>query len=129
MANGLEVRSPLLDHRVVEYAWKNLDQSLKIKNNKGKIVLRRILEKYVPKKSFDRPKMGFGIPISDWLRGPLKVWMTDLLSFEKIKRQGIIKPEIIHSMIEDHLDCKRNFHYQLWTILMFQAWYDKWSSG
>lgn len=129
MANGLEVRSPLLDHRVVEYAWKNLDQSLKIGNNKGKIVLRRILEKYLPKKSFERPKMGFGIPISEWLRGPLKVWMTDLLSFEKIKRQGIIKPEIIHSMIKDHLDCKRNFHYQLWTILMFQAWYDKWSSG
>lgn len=125
MANSLETRSPLLDHRVIEYAW-NLDKNYKIQQGKGKFILREILYKYVPKKLIERPKMGFGVPISTWLRGPLKEWAYDLLHEDRIKAQAIFEPAPILETLNTHTSYKRNFQYPLWTMLMFQSWYDRW---
>ncbi|GJM05184.1 MAG: asparagine synthetase B [marine bacterium B5-7] len=125
MANSLEIRSPLLDHRIIEYAWK-LDMDSKIYNGKGKHILREILYKYVPKNLVDRPKMGFGVPISAWLRGPLKEWAFDLLSEDRIKKQGLFHSEPVLEMLNVHMSKKRNYQYPLWTMLMFQSWYDRW---
>lgn len=125
MANGLEVRSPLLDHRVIEYAWK-IDKGYKIVKGKGKYLLRSLLNKYVPKTLIERPKMGFGVPISTWLRGPLKEWTYDLLSEERLNQQGIFKPEPILNTLDSHMNKRRNYQYPLWTMLMFQSWYDRW---
>ena len=126
MANSLEIRSPLLDIRLVEYSLQHLEQKEKIRNGKGKLILRKILSKYLPENLINRPKMGFGVPLSFWLRGPLKIWMLDTLSEQKLKRQEIFMVNPVKQLIDDHISERRNNHYQLWIILMFQAWYDKW---
>lgn len=126
MANSLEIRSPFLDVRLVEYSLKYLQLKEKIKNGKGKFILRKILSKYLPEKLINRPKMGFGVPLAFWLRGQLKTWMLDILSEAKLKRQGIYMVEPVKQLIDDHISERRNNHYQLWVILMFQSWYDKW---
>jgi len=124
MAVSLETRAPLLDHRIVEYAWK-LPIHQKIKNLKGKEVLRKILEKYVPKNLIDRPKMGFAVPIHAWLRGPLKPWATELLNETKILKNNFFNPEPIQIMWKEHLSGRRNHQHALWHILMFQAWHEE----
>jgi asparagine synthase (glutamine-hydrolysing) len=120
---ALEARVPLLDHRVVEFSWR-LPMNFKIHNGKGKWILRRVLNKYVPEKLIDRPKMGFGIPIDSWLRGPLKEWAADLLAPERLKREGYINPQMVSLKWQEHLSGKRNWQYLLWDVLMWESWLD-----
>lgn len=121
MANSLETRVPFLDHKLAEYAWR-LPDSMKVRNGEGKWALRQILYKYVPRSLIDRPKKGFGVPIGEWLRGPLRDWADDLLSKSKIDSQGLLYSEPIADIWEQHLSNKNDWSDQLWGILMFQLW-------
>ncbi|MFL6845442.1 MAG: asparagine synthase (glutamine-hydrolyzing) [Allosphingosinicella sp.] len=124
MSVSLETRVPLLDHRVVELAWR-LPTDLKLRGGESKWVLRRLLYRHVPKALIERPKMGFGIPIDAWLRGPLKEWAEALLSEERLSREGYFRPEPIRRAWEAHQSGQVNMQYQLWAILMFQSWLDR----
>jgi len=121
MANSLETRIPMLDHKVVELAWQ-MPLHYKIRNGQGKWLLRQLLYRYVPKELIERPKMGFGIPLAIWLRGPLREWAEDLLSATRLRQEGYFKPEPICAMWQEHVDGKKNWHHELWCVLMFQAW-------
>jgi len=121
MAVSLEVRVPLLDHRVVEFAWK-LPLRFKIRHGKAKWILRQVLYRHVPPELVERPKMGFGVPIDYWLRGPLKEWAEDLLSTESLERGGFLNPAPIREKWQEHRSGERNWEYPLWNALMFQDW-------
>jgi len=121
MAVSLESRIPLLDHRVVEFAWR-VPLKMKVRNGQGKWLLRQVLAQYVPRELTDRPKMGFGIPIGEWLRGPLRDWAESLLRFENLKADGYFDVESIQTKWKEHIKGQRHWHYELWNILMFQAW-------
>ncbi len=121
MAVSLETRVPMLDHRVAEFAWQ-LPLDYKLRNGVGKWVLREVLYKYVPKTLIERPKMGFGIPIGDWLRGPLKEWAHDLLNEPRLRQEGYFNSELVEEKWQQHQSGKFNWQYHLWDILMFQAW-------
>jgi len=124
MSTSLETRVPMLDHRVIEFAWKMMID-VKDKDGIEKWPLKQILYKYVPESIVNRPKMGFGVPIEHWLRGPLRDWAEDLLSVERLNSDGLFDTRAIRKNLEEHLSGKYNRHYGLWTILMFQAWYKK----
>jgi len=124
MGVSLETRVPMLDHRVVEFAW-SLPLEMKIKGNEGKWLLRRLLDRHVPRSLIERPKAGFGVPLDSWLRGPLRVWAEELLESSKLKQQGFFDPTPIRLKWQEHLQGKRNWSHQLWGILMFQAWLDE----
>ncbi len=126
MAVALEARVPLLDHRVVEYAWR-LPRSQLGSGRDSKKILRRILYRHVPAELIDRPKMGFGIPFGEWIRGPLAEWAQDLLSERSLQATGIFDSAIIRKRFQEHLDGRRNWQSSLWTILMFQAWQRRWN--
>jgi len=121
MGVGLEARVPLIDHRVVEFAW-SLPHSLKTKGATQKWILRRVLERYVPAKLFERPKMGFGVPIEDWIRGDLRDWCEDLLDADRIREEGWLRPEPIQALWKQHKEGAADWHYLLWDVLMFQSW-------
>lgn len=121
MANSLETRVPLLDHRVVEFAWQ-LPLSLKIRNGTGKWVLREVLYKHVPREMIERPKKGFSIPLAQWLRGPLRDWAEALLDEQRLQRESYFNPQPIRKLWQEHLAGKRDNALKLWSILMFQAW-------
>jgi asparagine synthase (glutamine-hydrolysing) len=121
MGVGLEARVPLLDHRVVECAWR-LPLGMKIRHGRGKWLLRKLLHRYVPASLIERPKMGFGVPIDSWLRGPLREWAEELIDEKRLRDQGFFHPEPIRSKWAEHLSGTSNGQYPLWAILMFQAW-------
>jgi len=125
MGVALESRAPFLDHRVIEFAWR-LPLPMLLKGKEGKRILRSILYKHVPKNLVERPKMGFGIPIDDWLRGPLRTWAHDLLSPEHLRKQGLFNPDEVTRQLTDHMSGKRDNQYRIWNLLMFQTWFDKW---
>jgi asparagine synthase (glutamine-hydrolysing) len=121
MAVSLESRVPLLDHRVVEFAW-SIPLNLKVNHPEGKWILRQVLKRYVPESLTERPKMGFGVPLGQWLRGPLRSWAEDLLSEASLK-DSCLNARPIRRRWEDHLSGIRHWHYSLWPVLMFQAWH------
>lgn len=121
MAVSLESRVPLLDHRVIEFAWQ-LPLSYGMRGGVAKWPLREVLARHVPRQLTDRPKMGFGIPIDGWLRGPLRDWAESLLDASRLRQEGFFDPAPIRFKWEEHISGKANWHYHLWDVLMFQAW-------
>lgn len=122
MAVSLEVRVPMLDHRLVEFAWR-LPFNMKVRNREAKWLLKQVLQKYVPRTMIDRPKMGFGIPIGQWLRGPLRGWAEDLLAEDRLKRDGILDPHLVRAQWVRHIDGLSEGVDSLWQVLAFQAWH------
>jgi len=123
MGVSLETRVPLLDHRIIEFAW-TLPQSIKLANGQAKWPLRQVLYRHVPRNLIDRPKKGFSIPIQDWLRGPLRDWAEALLDNDRLRQEGFFRHGQVRKLWLEHQSGTRNWSGQLWNILMFQAWYE-----
>ncbi|MCI5164821.1 MAG: asparagine synthase (glutamine-hydrolyzing) [Candidatus Electrothrix sp. GM3_4] len=124
MAVSLETRLPLLDPRIVEFSWR-LPIHMKVRDGESKWLLRQVLYKNIDKKLLDRPKMGFSVPIADWLREPLLEWGNDLLSEKKLKEDGFFDVALVRRKWDEHISGRRNWHLALWAVLTFQAWYAK----
>jgi asparagine synthase (glutamine-hydrolysing) len=121
MGVSLETRIPFLDHHVVEFAYQ-LPLSMKIQNGESKWILKQVLDKYIPRELMERPKMGFGVPIDSWLRGPLRDWAESLLDESRLKQEGFFHAEPIRKKWNEHLSGNRNWQHHLWDVLMFQSW-------
>jgi asparagine synthase (glutamine-hydrolysing) len=126
MSVGLETRVPFLDNDLVDFAW-SLPLSAKIHKGVGKWPLRCLLKRYLPESSFERPKAGFGIPIGDWLRTSMRDWAESQLSEERLRSDGLFRPDVVRRQWSEHLSGRRNLQHSLWSIIMFQAWLEKWN--
>ncbi|NNE38129.1 MAG: asparagine synthase (glutamine-hydrolyzing), partial [Gammaproteobacteria bacterium] len=126
MAVSLETRVPILDHRVVEMAWQ-LPLSMKYRHGQGKWVLRQILNQYLPEELINRTKMGFSVPLASWLRGPLREWSEALIEKSRLDSEGYLNSTIVHEKWQQHQRGERNWQNQIWNVLMFQAWHERWS--
>jgi asparagine synthase (glutamine-hydrolysing) len=127
MAVSLEVRAPLLDHRVVELSWR-LPRALKLRGGVGKWILRQVLYRRVPRPIVERPKMGFSVPIDRWLRGPLREWAGDLLASDRLLRGGLLDPDPIARGWRDVQEGRRPAGSAVWAVLMFEAWRARWAA-
>jgi asparagine synthase (glutamine-hydrolysing) len=121
MAVALELRPPLLDHRVVEFCWR-LPERLRFDGRKGKVLLRKLLYRLIPPELLERPKHGFDIPLDAWLRQPLRSWMLDLLNADEIRREGYLDARAVTALVNEHLSGHGDHGYALWAVLMFQSW-------
>ena len=126
MAVGLEARVPLLDHRLIEFAW-HLPRDVKIRRGESKWLLKQVLYRHVPPALVNRPKMGFGIPLGQWLRGPLRDWAETLLDERNLREAGLLDAKRVRQYWTEHLQGKRNWQHLLWMVLMLQAWRERWS--
>jgi asparagine synthase (glutamine-hydrolysing) len=124
MSASLETRVPFLDPEVLEFAWR-LPLEWKVRNDEGKWILRQLLYRYVPKDLVERPKKGFGVPIGEWLRGPLRDWAESLMETERLKEQGYLNPTVVNECWQSHLSGSRFSPAKLWNVLMFQAWLEE----
>jgi asparagine synthase (glutamine-hydrolysing) len=124
MAVSLEAREPLLDHRLIEFAWR-LPLPMKVRNAKGKWLLRKVLDRYVPEELIERPKMGFGVPVGAWIRGPLRDWAESLLDERRMREEGLDAARIRETW-RAHLAGQGDFQQHIWTVLMFLAWREEW---
>jgi asparagine synthase (glutamine-hydrolysing) len=124
MGVSLEVRVPLLDRHVFEFAW-SLPMALKLEGGQGKRVLRDVLYRHVPRELIERPKHGFAVPIAAWLRGELRDWAQALLDPARLLREGYLDPAPIQRCWREHLSGRRNWDTRLWTVLMYQAWLER----
>jgi asparagine synthase (glutamine-hydrolysing) len=125
MAVALEARVPLLDHRVVEFAWRIPRRDL-IHDGVSKWPLRQVLYRHVPPELIDRPKMGFSIPLGEWLRGPLRDWAEALLDERRLKEAGLVDAAVVRHHWQEHLSGRHNWQYLLWDVLMLEAWRERW---
>ena len=123
MAVALEARVPLLDHRVAEFAW-SLPPGLRVRAGVGKWPLRELLYRRVPRALVDRPKMGFAVPVGQWLRGPLRAWAEALLDEGRLRREGFLDAGRVRAKWEAHVSGRRNWEHHLWSVLSFQAWWE-----
>jgi asparagine synthase (glutamine-hydrolysing) len=121
MSVSLETRIPLLDHRIVEFAW-SLPVSLKQNNGQGKWLLRQVLQQYLPRHLFDRPKQGFTAPVEEWIRGKLRDWAEDMLADSKLRQSGLFQERSVRQKWSEHCSRERDWGRPLWNILMLQAW-------
>jgi asparagine synthase (glutamine-hydrolysing) len=126
MAVALEARVPLLDHRVVEFSWR-LPRNTMVRNSTTKWILRQVLYRHVPRALIVRPKMGFGVPLGEWLRGPLRDWAETLLDEQRLREGGLLEPGVVRRFWREHLEGGRNWQYLLWNVLMLEAWRERWA--
>jgi asparagine synthase (glutamine-hydrolysing) len=127
MGVSLEVRCPLLDPRVVEFAW-TLPTSMRIGPKGGKHILQNLLARHVPRALFERPKQGFNVPLEEWLRGPLRDWAEALLDESRLRQEGHFRPQAVQRIWQSHLSGRRQRTFLLWSLLSFQAWRENWVS-
>jgi asparagine synthase (glutamine-hydrolysing) len=127
MAIALEARVPLLDHRLVEFAWA-LPRRAKLRDGTSKWLLRQVLYRYVPPALIERPKMGFAIPLAEWLRGPLRDWAETLLDEQRLRESGLVNAGRVRALWKQHIDGRRNHQHLLWDILMLEAWRARWDT-
>jgi asparagine synthase (glutamine-hydrolysing) len=126
MAVALEARVPLLDHRVVEFAWR-LPSTAKVRHGTSKWLLRQVLYRHVPKELIERPKTGFGIPLGQWLRGPLRDWAESLLDEKRLREAGLVDAALMRKYWEEHLSGDANWQHYLWDVLMLESWRQRWA--
>ncbi len=124
MAVSLETRAPFLDRDVMEFAW-SLPMDMKLRDGRGKWLLRKLLDRHVPRALVERPKMGFGIPLDQWLRDPLRDWAETLLAEDRLRREGFFDPAPIRQAWQRHVRGEASHGYRLWSVLMFQAWLEQ----